>query len=59
MHAMSKILIMLGQGESNADIVSTCASIRTVETYFSRMIVKLKLDGIKDLRRYAIRNNMQ
>jgi DNA-binding NarL/FixJ family response regulator len=54
-----QILTMLGQGESNADIASAFAlSIRTVETYFSRMIVKLNLDGIKGLRRYAIRNNI-
>ena len=48
---------MLGQGDSNADIAAVFTiSARTVETYFARIIAKLKLDGMKELRRYAIRN---
>lgn len=51
------ILALLGRGESNADIAAAlCLSVRTVETYFSRIIVKLDLSGMKELRRYAIRN---
>jgi DNA-binding NarL/FixJ family response regulator len=53
----TNILTMLGRGESNADIAAALfISVRTVETYFSRIIVKLGLNGMKDLRRYAIRN---
>lgn len=52
-----QILSMLGQGESNAEIAAAFAiSVRTVETYFSRIIVKLDLDSMRELRRYAIRN---
>jgi DNA-binding NarL/FixJ family response regulator len=52
-----EVLSMLGQGDSNADIAAVFAiSARTVETYFARLITKLKLDGMKELRRYAIRN---
>ncbi|NVN91052.1 MAG: response regulator transcription factor [Desulfuromonadales bacterium] len=52
-----QILTLLGQGESNADIAATFSiSVRTVETYYSRIIDKLSLDGMKELRRYAIKN---
>lgn len=55
-----QIMSMLGQGESNADIAAAFAiSVRTVETYNARIIVKLNLDGMKELRRYAIRNKLQ
>ena len=55
-----QILSKLGQGESNLDIAdSFCISVRTVETYHSRIIIKLNLDGMKELRRYAIRNKKQ
>ncbi len=53
----TNILAMLGRGESNADIATALfISVRTVETYFSRIILKLGLTGMKELRRYAIRN---
>lgn len=52
-----EVLSMLGQGDSNADIAAVFTiSARTVETYFARIIAKLKLDGMRELRRYAIRN---
>ena len=52
-----QILNLLGRGESNVDIASALfISVRTVETHFARMIAKLKLDGMKELRRYAIKN---
>jgi FixJ family two-component response regulator len=55
-----QILLMLGQGESNADIAAASfISIRTVETYYARIIDKLSLDGMKELRRYAIKNKPQ
>jgi DNA-binding NarL/FixJ family response regulator len=52
-----QILSMLGQGESSSDIAAVFfISARTVESYFARIITKLNLDGMKELRRYAIRN---
>jgi DNA-binding NarL/FixJ family response regulator len=52
-----QVVALLGRGESNADIAAALAiSIRTVETHFVRIIAKLKLDGMKELRRYAIQN---
>ncbi len=52
-----QVLTMLGQGESNADIAAAFfISVRTVETYCARIIDKLNLDGMKELRRYAIKN---
>jgi DNA-binding NarL/FixJ family response regulator len=50
-----QILFRLGQGESNSEIAAGLAiGVRTVETYYARMIDKLGLDGMKALRRYAI-----
>lgn len=51
-----QILNLLGRGESNVDIASALfISVRTVETHYARMIAKLSLDGMKELRRYAIK----
>ena len=53
----SRILSMLGQGETNLDIAANLfISVRTVETYYARIIEKLELDGMKALRRYAIKS---
>jgi len=50
-----QILHRLGRGESNAEIADALAiGVRTVETYCTRIIEKLELDGMKELRRYAI-----
>jgi len=62
-HALSErestILARLGQGDSNADIAAALAiSVRTVETYCARLADKLDLDGMKALRRYAIRKTL-
>jgi len=52
-----QILSRLAQGETTSDIAGCFAiSIRTVESYCARIIEKLHLDGMKALRRYAIRN---
>lgn len=52
-----QILTMLGQGDATADIAATFdISVRTVETYYTRIIEKLQLSGMKALRRYAIQN---
>jgi DNA-binding NarL/FixJ family response regulator len=51
-----QILVLLGQGEANTDIAAAFGiSVRTVETYFSRIISKLNLPGMKELRRHAIK----
>jgi DNA-binding NarL/FixJ family response regulator len=62
-HALSErereILTRLGQGESNADIAAALSiSVRTVETYCVRLATKLELDGMKALRRHAIRRTL-
>jgi len=50
-----EILTLLGRGESNTDMAAMLGiSIRTVETHFARMAIKLALDGAKELRRYAV-----
>ena len=49
-------LALLAKGETYADIASKFdVSVRTVETYFTRMLVKLDLNGMKALRKYALR----
>jgi DNA-binding NarL/FixJ family response regulator len=55
-----QVLRMLGNGESITEIAATLSiGSRTVESYLSRIMDKLKLDGMKELRRYAINNNRQ
>ncbi|QOX79894.1 response regulator transcription factor [Trichlorobacter lovleyi] len=50
-----QVLQRLGNGEATSDIAAVFGiSVRTVETYYSRIIEKLKLDGMKALRRYAV-----
>lgn len=50
-----QVLQRLGNGEATGDIAAVFGiSVRTVETYYSRIIEKLKLDGMKALRRYAV-----
>ena len=51
-----EVLVLLAKGETNAEIASRFdVSIRTVETYFSRIQIKLDLSGMKALRKYALR----
>lgn len=53
----AQIFSLLGQGESTTDIADHFViSIRTVESYYARIIEKLSFDGMKALRRSAIRN---
>ena len=53
-----QILSLLGEGRGNQDIADRLSlSVRTVESYCARAIDKLGLDGMKDLRRYAIQNH--
>ncbi len=52
-----QILTLMASGESNKEIAITLnLSPRTVETYCMRIIVKLDLEGLKALRKYAIRH---
>lgn len=52
-----QIMAMIGRGDTSADIAGTLAiSVRTVETYYARIMEKLDLDGMKALRRHAIQN---
>lgn len=51
-----EILVLLAKGETNAEIASAFGvSVRTVETYYSRIQIKLDLKGMKALRKYALR----
>lgn len=51
-----EILTLLAKGETNAEIAARFGvSIRTVETYYSRIQVKLNLSGMQALRKYALR----
>lgn len=55
-----QIVSLLGQGETNIDMAAACGlSVRTVESYLGRIIEKLGLDGMKELRRLAIRIKQQ
>ncbi|QEM69564.1 response regulator transcription factor [Geobacter sp. FeAm09] len=52
-----QVLSLISQGDATVDIATTLAvSTRTVETYYARIMEKLHLDGMKALRRYALRN---
>ncbi len=51
-----QIMVMLGNGESNNDIAEKLhISVHTVQTYYTRIIEKLGLGGMKDLRKAAIK----
>lgn len=46
---------LLGEGRGTGEIAAALAiSARTVESYYARILVKLGLDGMRDLRRHAI-----
>jgi DNA-binding NarL/FixJ family response regulator len=50
-------LDLLAKGEANIEIAAALGvSVRTVESYCARILVKLNLDGMKSLRKYAIRD---
>lgn len=53
-----QLLAMLGQGDGHQDMAAAFGiSVRTVETYCNRIIIKLSLEGMKELRRFAIKNH--
>ena len=48
---------LLGEGGGTAEIAATMnISTRTVESYYARILIKLGLDGMRQLRRHAIRS---
>jgi DNA-binding NarL/FixJ family response regulator len=50
-----KVYQLLGQGVDTFDIAAALhISNHTVESYYARMIVKLNLNGMRELRRHAI-----
>lgn len=52
-----QIMTQLGQGYGPSDVANALSiSVRTVEGYCARMIDKLDLSSMKELRQYAIRN---
>lgn len=54
-HREEEILAMLGNGETSAEIAKTLhISTHTVQTYYARIIEKLGLGGMNELRKYAI-----
>jgi DNA-binding CsgD family transcriptional regulator len=54
-----QVVRFLADGMSNKQIASALnLSIRTVETYRSRLMAKLKIHSAAEIVRYAIRNNL-
>jgi DNA-binding CsgD family transcriptional regulator len=54
-----EIVTFLAQGRSNKEIAATLnISVKTVESYRSRIFLKLHLDSIASLVRYAIRTKL-
>lgn len=52
-----QVMSLLAEGNTNGEIADTLGvSVRTVETYFARINQKLGLQGVKELRKYAIQN---
>lgn len=52
-----QILQLLGQGLGTSEIAQTLSlSVRTIETYCTRIRAKLELLGMKELRQFAIRH---
>jgi len=51
-----EIMEMLGRGDSSVEIAKALSiGVRTVETYYARIIEKLGLSGMRELRKHAIR----
>lgn len=53
-----QIVALIGRGLPNMEIAATLnISIKTVEAYCSRIMDKLDLHGMREIRQYAIRNS--
>jgi DNA-binding NarL/FixJ family response regulator len=58
-HREQQIMQLLAEGNSNKEVAAVLKlSIRTVETYRARLMVKLHLHSLAELVRYAVRNNL-
>lgn len=58
-HRERQVVRFLAEGKSNKEMAGILnISIRTVETYRARMMLKLDLHSIAELALYAVRNNM-
>jgi DNA-binding CsgD family transcriptional regulator len=58
-HRERQVVRFLAEGKSNKEMAGILEiSIRTVETYRARTMLKLDLHSIAELVRYAVRNNM-
>ena len=54
-----QILLMIASGKTVSDIAGEmCLSVKTVSTYRSRIIDKMKLKNNAELTTYAIRNKL-
>ena len=54
-----QVIRFLAQGNSNKEMAVVLGiSVRTVETYRARMMLKLDLHSIAEVARYAVRNNI-
>lgn len=54
-----QIYLLLSHGDSTQEIANLMGiSTRTVESYYARIQDKLKLTGMRELRRYAINNRL-
>jgi DNA-binding CsgD family transcriptional regulator len=58
-HREQQVMQLLVEGCSNKEIATSLdLSIRTVEVYRARLMVKLHLHSVAELVRYAVRNNL-
>jgi DNA-binding CsgD family transcriptional regulator len=58
-HREQQVIQLLVEGNSNKQVAGILnLSIRTVESYRARLMVKLHLHSVAELVRYAVRNNL-
>jgi DNA-binding NarL/FixJ family response regulator len=58
-HREQQIVQLLAEGNSNKEIAAILnLSIRTVESYRARLMMKLHIHSLAELVRYAVRNNL-
>jgi DNA-binding NarL/FixJ family response regulator len=58
-HREQQVMQLLVEGNSNKEVAALLdLSIRTVENYRARLMVKLHLHSVAELVRYAVRNNL-
>jgi DNA-binding CsgD family transcriptional regulator len=58
-HREQQVMQLLVEGNSNKEVAAVLSlSIRTVENYRARLMVKLHLHSVAELVRYAVRHNL-